>query len=189
MEERRSDSSSGVYDPTFMPVTSHTPPGQYMWSSNFPAPAPTTVKEKVTAFNTKTADKQSTAHYYTYTKLPPGPHQKYVRSKTPNYELGSSIEKYARSRTPDFEVGMCAHQATTSELQAAFNKRSSNEKDEFQYEEHVQHAIWKQRSGAEIGKQHTAGKMTTAGNRSELQVAFERQQERSSYYPGFQDTY
>ena len=168
-----------------MPATSHTAPRQYRQT---PISTPITVKERVAAFNTKTAEKQSTVHYYTYTKPPLGPHQKFPRSITPNYELGLSTEKYARSRTPNFEVGMSTHQ-TTSDLQAAFDKRSSNRKDQFQYEEHIQQAIWKQQSEGKIEKQQTAEKMTTAGDRSELQVAFERKQERSPYYPGFQDTY
>ena len=174
-----------------MPTTSHTPPGQHMQALNYPTLPPKTVKEKITAINTKTTDEQHTVHYYTYTKPPAGPHQKFPRSVTPNYELRSSTEKYARSRTPNFEVGMSARQTTTTELQAAFDKRSSNEVGQFQYEEHVQQTIWKQRSGGELAKQHTytTVQKSTAGGRSELQTAFKRQQERSSYYPGFQDTY
>ena len=182
MDLRRYD-SSGIHEQAFMPTTSHTPPGQYMHTPNFPPPAPTTVKERVTAINVITAEEQHTVQYNI--KPPAVPHQKYARSKTPTYELVTSTEKYARSRTPDFEVGMSTSQ--TTELQVAFNKRSSNELDLFQYEERVQQNIQKQKSKGEFVKQHTyaAGQVTTVGDKS----AYRRQQERPYHYAGSQDTY
>ena len=44
-----------------MPTRSPTPSEQYIQAPNFPTPAPTTVKDRVTAINTKTLEEQSTA--------------------------------------------------------------------------------------------------------------------------------
>ena len=135
-------------------------PVQYVHTS-------TTVKGRAMAINTKTAEEQHIVQYNT--KPPAVPHLKHAKSKTHN------------------EVGVSTGQ--TTELQAAFNKRK--EMDPSHYEERVQQNMQKQRSKGELVKQHTyvAGQTTTVGDESELQAAFKKQQERSSYYTDSQDTH
>ena len=161
----RYEMTGGVHDRAFMPETNRTPHGQYVYPPDLPAPAPATVKDMVSAINTKTVEDQ-----HSTTTKSSGPHQKHVRSKTP--------------------VGVGTGE--TTELQLVFNKRSSKEIDPADYEEYVQKNIVKQRSKGNILSQQTytyiAGQQVTSGGTS---AVFRKQEERSyiNYYADSQDTY
>lgn len=162
----RYEMTGGVHDQAFMPETNRTPHGQYVYPPDLPAPAPATVKDMVSAINTKTVDDQ-----HSTTTKSSGPHQKHVRSKTP--------------------VGVGTGE--TTELQLVFKKRSSKEIDPADYEEYVQKNIVKQRSKGNILSQqaytYIAGQQVTSGGTS---AVFRKQEERSYinyHYPDSQDTY
>ena len=91
---------------------------------NLRTAAPTTIKDRITALNTKTTEQQSTVHSGSKQMIS---HQKHIQSKT---------------LTPETEQ--------TNELQMVFNNRSSKKTytaDEF--EDYVQQKILKQRSKRE----------------------------------------
>ena len=149
-----------------MPTTSHTPPGTIHAYSELPSSG---------SYNCQGKGHSHQCHLLLRNNILCNTILSHQQSHIRNMQgqklrlmnLVTSTEKYARSRTPDFEVGMSTSQ--TTELQVAFNKRSSNELDLFQYEERVQQNIQKQKSNGGVCK--TAHICCLTGNNCRRQIS------------------
>ena len=111
--------ASGVYNQAFIPETIPSPPPPQS-TTDLHTAAPTTVKDRITAMNTKHTEEQSTVHSSTKQMVS---HQKYTRSKTPMFELVLQTEQ-------------------RDELRTVFKRRSSKELDTSgDFEEYVQQKV------------------------------------------------
>ena len=143
MDLTRYGASGNVYKQGFMPETiSSRPPQSTMDLHNA---APTTVKDRITALNTTNTEEQSTVH-----------------------SSSKSHQKYGRSKTPQFEIVLQTEQ--TDELQQVFNKRSSRDLETSgAFEEYVQQKVSKQRTKREELQQTNIAEQATAVYRKQQQ--------------------